>query len=53
MDYSLSLTFEIGLFQRAKDGFIMADLAFALQRGEIRPAIEKPARAMIERLASG
>ncbi|MCJ8521831.1 UTP--glucose-1-phosphate uridylyltransferase, partial [Rhizobium tarimense] len=34
----------------AKDGFILANLAFALQRGDIRPAIEGRVKAMIDAL---
>jgi len=34
----------------AKDGFILANLAFALQRADIRPAIEEPLKALISSL---
>ncbi len=34
----------------AKDGFILANLAFALQRADIRPAIEEPMKALIASL---
>lgn len=34
----------------AKDGFILANLAFALQRADIRPAIEEPLKALIASL---
>ena len=40
-------TFDCG----AKDGFILANLAFALQRSDIRPAIEGPLKDMVSRLA--
>ncbi len=39
-------TFDCG----AKDGFILANLAFALQRADIRPAIEGPMKALIASL---
>jgi UTP--glucose-1-phosphate uridylyltransferase len=39
-------TFDCG----AKDGFILANVAFALERGDIRPAIEEPIKALIEGL---
>jgi UTP--glucose-1-phosphate uridylyltransferase len=39
-------TFDCG----AKDGFILANLAFALQRADIRPAIEEPLKALIASL---
>ena len=42
-------TFDCG----AKDGFILANLAFALQRGDIRPAIEGPLKDMVARLTEG
>lgn len=34
----------------AKDGFIMANIAFALQRVDIRPAIEEPLKALVSKL---
>ena len=34
----------------AKDGFILANLAFALQRSDIRPAIEEPLKVLIASL---
>ncbi|MDE1157744.1 MAG: UTP--glucose-1-phosphate uridylyltransferase GalU [Neorhizobium sp.] len=34
----------------AKDGFILANLAFALQRADIRPAIEGPLKAMVDKI---
>jgi len=34
----------------AKDGFILANLAFALQRADIRPAIEEPLKTLIASL---
>ncbi len=34
----------------AKDGFILANLAFALQRSDIRPSIEEPMKALIAAL---
>jgi UTP--glucose-1-phosphate uridylyltransferase len=34
----------------AKDGFILANLAFALQRSDIRPAIEGPLKDLVARL---
>ncbi|WJH40793.1 UTP--glucose-1-phosphate uridylyltransferase GalU [Aliirhizobium terrae] len=34
----------------AKDGFIMANIAFALQRADIRPAIEEPLKALVSKL---
>ena len=34
----------------AKDGFIMANIAFALQRPDIRPAIEEPLKALVSKL---
>jgi UTP--glucose-1-phosphate uridylyltransferase len=34
----------------AKDGFIMANIAFALQRSDIRPAIEAPLKALVSKL---
>ncbi|MCB5203846.1 UTP--glucose-1-phosphate uridylyltransferase GalU [Neorhizobium sp. T786] len=39
-------TFDCG----AKDGFILANLAFALQRSDIRPAIEGPLKDLVARL---
>ncbi len=39
-------TFDCG----AKDGFILANVAFALERGDIRPAIEEPIKALIDGL---
>ncbi|CDZ56592.1 UTP--glucose-1-phosphate uridylyltransferase GalU [Neorhizobium galegae] len=39
-------TFDCG----AKDGFILANLAFALQRPDIRPAIEGPMKALLASL---
>lgn len=39
-------TFDCG----AKDGFILANVAFALERGDIRPAIEEPIKALINGL---
>ncbi|MFN7102225.1 MAG: UTP--glucose-1-phosphate uridylyltransferase GalU [Pseudorhizobium sp.] len=39
-------TFDCG----AKDGFILANLAFALQRDDIRPDIEGPLREMVAKL---
>jgi len=39
-------TFDCG----AKDGFILANLAFALQRSDIRPAIEGPLKELVARL---
>jgi UTP--glucose-1-phosphate uridylyltransferase len=39
-------TFDCG----AKDGFILANLAFALERGDIRPSIEGPLKAMVSKL---
>ncbi|KAB1087935.1 UTP--glucose-1-phosphate uridylyltransferase GalU [Neorhizobium galegae] len=39
-------TFDCG----AKDGFILANLAFALQRADIRPAIEGPMKALLASL---
>jgi len=42
-------TFDCG----AKDGVILANLAFALQRGDIRPAIEGPLKDMVARLTEG
>lgn len=34
----------------AKDGFILANLAFALQRPDIRPAIEGPLKALVDKI---
>ncbi|WP_377296648.1 UTP--glucose-1-phosphate uridylyltransferase GalU [Rhizobium sp. SGZ-381] len=34
----------------AKDGFILANLAFALKRGDIRPLIEGPLKAMTSKI---
>src|SRR3546814_5833128 len=34
----------------AKDGFILANLAFALQRSDIRPAIEGPLKDLVASL---
>jgi UTP--glucose-1-phosphate uridylyltransferase len=39
-------TFDCG----AKDGFILANLAFALERGDIRPSIEGPLKEMVSKL---
>ena len=39
-------TFDCG----AKDGFILANVAFALERGDIRPTIEGPLKALVDRL---
>ena len=40
-------TFDCG----AKDGFILANVAFALGREDIRPAVEDPLRALLGRSA--
>jgi UTP--glucose-1-phosphate uridylyltransferase len=34
----------------AKDGFILANLAFALERGDIRPSIEGPLKQLVAKL---
>ena len=34
----------------AKDGFILANVAFALARGDIRPAVEGPLQALLKSL---
>jgi UTP--glucose-1-phosphate uridylyltransferase len=34
----------------AKDGFILANIAFALARGDIRPSVEGPLRELVARL---
>lgn len=34
----------------AKDGFILANLAFALERGDIRPSIEGPLKELVAKL---
>ncbi len=34
----------------AKDGFILANLAFALQRADIRPAIEGPLKDLVAKM---
>ncbi|KIQ03023.1 MULTISPECIES: UTP--glucose-1-phosphate uridylyltransferase GalU [Rhizobium/Agrobacterium group] len=39
-------TFDCG----AKDGFILANVAFALERGDIRPSIEGPLKALVNKL---
>ncbi|ASY64263.1 UTP--glucose-1-phosphate uridylyltransferase [Sinorhizobium sojae CCBAU 05684] len=39
-------TFDCG----AKDGFILANVAFALERADIRPVVEGPLKGLLERL---
>ncbi|MDI7860514.1 UTP--glucose-1-phosphate uridylyltransferase GalU [Rhizobiaceae bacterium n13] len=39
-------TFDCG----AKDGFILANVAFALERGDIRPTVEEPLKALLKSL---
>lgn len=34
----------------AKDGFILANVAFALKRGDIRPTVEEPLKALLKTL---
>jgi UTP--glucose-1-phosphate uridylyltransferase len=34
----------------AKDGFILANLAFALERSDIRPSIEGPLKELLAKL---
>ncbi len=34
----------------AKDGFILANVAFALERGDIRPIVEGPLKTLLQGL---